>query len=101
MPALVLWGIDGTLLKGNHVAMTAFNRALQEIYELQEAPARIDYGGKTDSQIALEVLGLHDVAEAAALDRLERFHERYIESVHGEFDQLKAGLTILPGVHAV
>src|ERR687885_1517391 len=101
MPALVLWDIDGTLLKGNHVAMTAFNRALQEIYELQEAPARIEYGGKTDSQIVLEVLGLHDIAEAAALDRLERFHERYVDYVRHEFDHLSAGIQVLPGVHAV
>src|SRR5919199_278165 len=101
MPALVLWDIDGTLLKGNRVAMTAFNRALQEIYELQEAPARIEYGGKTDSQIVLEVLGLHDIAEAAALDRLERFHERYVEYVRHEFDQLSAGIQVLPGVQEV
>jgi phosphoglycolate phosphatase len=101
MPVLVLWDIDGTLLNDNRVTMTAFNRALQEIYELQEAPARIEYGGKTDSQIVLEVLGLHDIAEAAALDRLERFHERYVDYVRHEFDQLSAGIQVLPGVHEV
>src|SRR5688500_13192379 len=98
MATLVLWDIDGTLLKGRSVGTAAFNRALHEIYELDRAPALIEYGGKTDPQIALEVLALHDLAEDAALDRLERFHEHYTGLVQTEFDQLKAGIRVLPGV---
>ncbi len=98
MARFVLWDIDGTLIIGNQVAMAAFNRALQEIYELEDAPARVEYGGKTDSQIALEVLALHDIVEAAALDRIEGFHERYIEYLKSEFDRLETGIRVLPGV---
>lgn len=98
MATLVLWDIDGTLLKGSSVATAAFNRALHEIYELDRAPARIEYGGKTDPQIALEVLALHDLAEDAALGRLERFHQYYTGLVQAEFEQLKAGIHVLPGV---
>lgn len=101
MRPLVLWDIDGTLLKGSHTATVAFNRALREIYELQVEPKRIDYGGKTDSQIALEVLALHDVVEAAALDRLTRFHERYVALVQDAYDELQASVHILPGVREV
>ena len=100
MRTLVLWDIDGTLLRGSHVATAAFNRALSEIYELPAELARIDYGGKTDSQIALEVLALHEVAEAAALDRLSRFHDHYAGLVRAAFDELCAGIQVLPGVHA-
>ena len=81
--------------------MAAFNRALREVYELQDEPAKVDYGGKTDSQIALEVLALHDIAEAAALDRLTRFHDQYVALMQHGFDELRAGLRVLPGVHAV
>ena len=101
MRTLVLWDIDGTLLKGSHVATAAFNHALREVYELQTDPVRIEYGGKTDSQIALEVLGLHEIAEAAALDRLERFHARYVALVQDAYDELCASVRVLPGVHQV
>ena len=101
MRSLVLWDIDGTLLRGSQAATAAFNLALRETYQLGVEPARIDYGGKTDSQIALEVLALHAVDEPAALDRLSHFHERYIHLMRHAYDELSASVRTLPGVHAV
>lgn len=101
MRTLVLWDIDGTLLTGGAVALRSFNRALVEIYELDTAPARIEYGGKTDSQIALEVLALHNIGETPALERLARFHQHYAMLVEAAYEDLCAGLRVLPGVHAV
>ena len=101
MAILVLWDIDGTLIKGSHAAMIAFNRALREVYELTEEPARIEYGGKTDPQIVLEVLERHNVVEADALDRLSSFHDRYVNLVEDAFHELQAGVEALPGVHAL
>lgn len=101
MRTLVLWDIDGTLLTGSAAALRAFNRALVEIYELDTDPARIEYGGKTDSQIALEVLALHNIDEAPALDRLAQFHQHYALLVEDAYDELCAGVQVLPGVHAV
>src|SRR3954447_23538068 len=98
MQTLVLWDIDGTLLRGGRAAMIAFNQALRDVYELVDEPRRIDYGGKTDGQIALEVLALHDIDEEAAIERLPHFHEHYSGLLHSSFDDLCAGLTILPGV---
>lgn len=99
MPTLVLWDIDGTLLKGSRVATAAFERALREVYEIEGALARVEYGGKTDSQIALEVVALHQIAEPEALERLERFHHRYIGMVREQIDELRATVQALPGVH--
>lgn len=101
MRTLVLWDIDGTLLIGGAVALRSFNRALVEIYELDTAPARIEYGGKTDTQIALEVLALHNIEETPALERLARFHEHYAMLVEDAYEDLRAGLQVLPGVHAI
>jgi phosphoglycolate phosphatase len=101
MSTLVLWDIDGTLLKSGGLTTAAFNRALREIYELGGDPAKIDYGGKTDPQIALEVLLLHEIAESDALDRLERFHTRYVDLVHAEFEQLCRTVRVLPGADEV
>jgi phosphoglycolate phosphatase-like HAD superfamily hydrolase len=101
MRTLVLWDIDGTLLTGSQAASTAFNSALREIYELGNEPARIDYGGKTDTQIVMEVLALHQIAELAARERLSRFQERYTDLVGHAFDELCSGVRVLPGVPAV
>jgi phosphoglycolate phosphatase len=98
MRTLVLWDIDGTLLVGSRAATVAFNNALREIYELQEEPARIDYGGKTDHQIALEVLALHQIEEAVVQERLARFQEHYIGLLGHAFDDLRLGVRLLPGV---
>lgn len=101
MRTLVLWDIDGTLLTGGAVALRSFNRALVEIYELDADPMRIEYGGKTDSQIALEVLALHNIQEAPALERLARFHQHYAMLVEDAYEELSAGMQVLPGIHAV
>ena len=101
MRTLVLWDIDGTLITGSAASSVAFNRALREIYELEGEPRRIDYGGKTDSQIALEVLALHNIEEVAALDRMDHFHQHYAMLVEHAYDELSASVRVLPGVHAV
>jgi phosphoglycolate phosphatase-like HAD superfamily hydrolase len=101
MAILILWDIDGTLLHGGRVVADAFDQALREIYELQElqgALATTEHGGKTDPQIALEVLQLHNIAEAAALERIERFHGHYLGLVTAAYEQLKEGVRVLPGV---
>jgi phosphoglycolate phosphatase len=98
---LVLWDIDGTLLRSGPVAMHAFHRALREIYELQDDPARIEYGGKTDSQIVFEVLGLHDIQEDRVTERLDLFHQRYLEHFQDAYDELSGSVQVLPGVREV
>lgn len=101
MRPLILWDIDGTLMRGNGDGMRLFLQALREVYELPEAIKRIEYGGKTDGQIVLETLALHDIAETDALERLPRFSARYHELVTAIADQLHTGLRLLPGVVAV
>ena len=65
-PTVVLWDIDGTLVRSNggRVSVSAFLRALREVADLQaELPYPKDSGGKTDQQIALEVLLSANLAE--------------------------------------
>ena len=47
------------------------------------------------------MLALHEIAEERAVERLSHFHDRYTGLLHGKFDELRAGLTILPGVPAI
>src|SRR5687767_7529229 len=89
------------MMIGSAAALRSFNRALSEVYELDRDPERIDYGGKTDIQIALEVLALHNIEETHALDRLERFQQHYASLAEAVYDELCASIRVLPGVHAV
>src|ERR1700733_13105964 len=72
---LVLWDIDGTLVRAGEVGAAVFDRALERV--LGERPVqRVAMSGKTDPQIAREYLGLmHQEAEdhlPAVLLHLER-----------------------------
>lgn len=101
MPTLVLWDIDGTLIKGGPDAMSAFKQALREVYELSGELKKIDYGGKADPQIVLETLALYAIEEAAALDRMQHFHSRYVDLVRADFARPEATLHVLPGATEV
>jgi phosphoglycolate phosphatase len=95
---LVLWDVDGTLMRGSGALMQLFNRALSEVYELPDEIKRIEYGGKTDGQIVMETLALYEIDEARALDLLPRFNVRYHELVAEMADEMRHNLTLLPGV---
>lgn len=105
MKLLVLWDIDGTLIRGSRALTDAFNTALRTVYELDGEPQRVNYGGKTDGQIVLEVLQLHAIEEAAALERIGAFEQRYATLAHAAVDALSQQIVVLPGVrealHAV
>lgn len=98
MPPLLLWDIDGTLMRGNGTVVRLFTQALREIYDLPAEIKRIDYGGKTDGQIALETLALHEIDEQRALAELPRFSSRYHELMTAVAHELHESLRLLPGV---
>jgi phosphoglycolate phosphatase-like HAD superfamily hydrolase len=98
---VVLWDVDGTLVRtnGGRVSVSAFLRALREVAESpDELPYPQDSGGKTDEQIALEVLLASDLAEATAIGLLPAFRERYVRELETNREQLVPDLRVLPGV---
>jgi phosphoglycolate phosphatase-like HAD superfamily hydrolase len=100
---LVLFDIDGTLLWGDGAARRAFEGALTEVFGSPGDP-RVRYDGKTDRQIARELMRAegHDDAEidrrldatvAAYLARLRRevaAGERHFERLPGVAELLDA-----------
>lgn len=101
MSTLVLWDIDGTLMRGTGAVTRNFLQALREVYKLPDEVKRVDYGGKTDGQIVLETLALHDIGEAAALELLPEFSARYHQLLDQIAHELHQHLRLLPGVVAV
>jgi phosphoglycolate phosphatase-like HAD superfamily hydrolase len=106
LPTVVLWDIDGTLIRSNggRVSVNAFLRALRLAAELgvdAEVPYPKDSGGKTDEQIALEILLSLDVAEDAALAMLPAFRSGYLRELEDVREHLLPDLRVLPGVRAI
>lgn len=98
MRTLLLWDIDGTLMRGNGTVIHRFGQALREIYDLPTEIQWTDHGGKTDGQIVLETLALHEIDEAIALEHLPRFKTRYHELMNEVAHELHQSLRLLPGV---
>lgn len=98
MPRLILWDIDGTLMRGNGDIPHQFLQAMREVYGLPDEIKRVDYGGKTDGQIVLETLALHEVDEAAAHSGMPQFSARYHALVDEIAHELHRSLRVLPGV---
>jgi phosphoglycolate phosphatase-like HAD superfamily hydrolase len=103
-PPLILWDIDGTLVrgKGRRVSVNAFVRALQQASRLEHPlayPERV--AGKTDGQIAREVLAAASVADADATSVLAAFGRVYLDELERQRADLLEDLEILPGVPEV
>jgi phosphoglycolate phosphatase-like HAD superfamily hydrolase len=91
----VLWDIDGTLLRTPGIGVRAFVLAVERATGLPWTPRRLDFGGRTDPEIAdliLEDVGLRDPALVpAVLDELTIAYD-------GMADELRAAVQVLPGV---
>jgi phosphoglycolate phosphatase-like HAD superfamily hydrolase len=102
---LILWDIDGTLVRsrGARVSLGAFVAALHQACQLE--PGRMvyphDVGGKTDPQIALEMLLEHLADSAAAEALLDGFASTYYARLAEQRAALAADLRVLPGVPAI
>jgi phosphoglycolate phosphatase len=104
MPTVVLWDIDGTLVRtnGGRVSVSAFLRALRRVGNLtEELIYPTDVGGKTDAQIAREMLLAAAIAEDSALEMLSGFGEAYLGELHAARAELVTDLRVLPGAPEV
>jgi phosphoglycolate phosphatase len=104
VPLLILWDIDGTLVrgKGGRVSVTAFTRALQQASQLQaELAYPKNVAGKTDSQIALETLAAASLIDDAADTVVSSFGVAYLAELELVREKLLEDLLVLPGVPEV
>ncbi|MDF1505022.1 HAD family hydrolase [Roseisolibacter sp. H3M3-2] len=97
---LVLFDIDGTLLKGNGAARRAFEGSLRDAFAMEPDP-RVHYDGKTDPQIARELLRLAGHDDAAIDARLPEVIDGYLARLRREVAVGERHFTTLPGVDAL
>jgi phosphoglycolate phosphatase-like HAD superfamily hydrolase len=67
---LVLWDIDGTLLRGGDVGAEVFDRALLQVFG-RLPPSRVQMSGKTDPQIVREYLAVLEEGDEQLSEILE------------------------------
>lgn len=101
MNRLLLFDIDGTILTTNGGAKSAFHRALLEVHGTAGPIDTHPFDGKTDPQIARELLreaGLDDTT----IDRTApRLWETYLRELEIELARPEHQTTVYPGVHAL
>lgn len=100
MKRLVLFDIDGTLIRGGSLWIDSFVGSLKHHFP-ELVLQRIDFGGKTDGQICREVLIASGVgpkeAEAAVPHVIAEYLRRAREGVSTRVHEIK----VLPGVRDV
>jgi phosphoglycolate phosphatase-like HAD superfamily hydrolase len=95
---LILFDIDGTLLWTQGAAKRAFQRAMEEVYGTAGPIATHSFAGKTDPQIARELLRLGGVADREIEAGLVRLWEEYLRELRRELALPGHATRVLPGV---
>lgn len=98
MRRLVLWDVDGTLVRAGRVAPDALMRAVDEVLGLDAKAHGVRMSGKTDPQIALEVLAAIEVAEADAQTHLPAVMDVYERELLATEARLREEGEVFPGV---
>ena len=101
MKRLILFDIDGTLLHTNGAARRAFQRALLEVYGTAGPIDTHHFDGKTDPQIARELLSLAGLAQEQIDASLEQLYRAYLDSMAAEVAQPGYAPLVYPGVREV
>jgi phosphoglycolate phosphatase len=98
---LILWDVDGTLISSGPVTRRAFDLAIASALGRQPGEHGVSFGGKTDPQIALEILAALAVAGDEARGRLPAVLEALEREMGIAVDVLREEGSVLPGVRAV
>ncbi len=85
---ILLWDIDGTLIRSGNAGHRAMNAAAHDVFGLHEAFTNFDFGGRTDPWV-LDLLCQQHRLDAPP-SRLERFYAVYVESLRHELHNPRA-----------
>ena len=98
MHTLILFDIDGTLVRGT-AAKFAFETAMLETYGTAGAVDSYDFSGKTDPQIARELLSAAGLEDAVVEAGFAGLWDRYIGELESRI--ISNPMRLLPGVQSL
>jgi phosphoglycolate phosphatase len=98
---LVLFDIDGTLLSTQGAGARAFRRAMLEVYRETGPIDEYEFHGRTDPQIARELLRLAGFDDASIDPRLPDLWDAYLRELEVELARPESGTRVLAGVPAL
>ncbi|REJ79991.1 MAG: hydrolase [Acidobacteria bacterium] len=93
---LVLFDIDGTLLRCGAQVGPMFFDALRAVFGSVGSVPGYSFSGKTDPLIVFDLMAAAGFSEAEIRGRLREVHDRYAPRIEGELDP--AQMELLPGV---
>lgn len=97
---LVLFDIDGTLLRSDGAGRRAVNRALREVFG-SPGPSSYLFDGKTDRQIVRDLMRHEGHGDERIDADMQRLLERYVQCLHEELNAPGFTAAPLPGVIAL
>ncbi|HEY1330875.1 MAG TPA: HAD family hydrolase [Actinomycetota bacterium] len=95
---LILWDVDGTLVRLGPLASSAFASAVQQVVGRDAAGHGVSMGGKTDPQIAREIMAALQVPEDEADGHLSAVLTELERQLSGAEPEFAASGRTLPGV---
>jgi phosphoglycolate phosphatase len=101
MKRLVLFDIDGTLLTADGAPRRAFHRAMLDVFGTVGPIATHRFDGKTDPQIARELLTLAGLPDRAVTEGLPALFGIYLRELSIELAQPSHRTTVMPGAIAL
>lgn len=101
MRKLVLFDIDGTLVNAQGVGARAFRRAMIEVYGETGPIDDYEFHGRTDPQIARELLRLAGLDDEAIDRRISDLWTAYLRELTAELDRPDSEVRVLDGVAAL
>ena len=95
MIKLVLFDIDGTLVRTGGAGVKAFARAFQTEFGLNDGAEKLKFAGRTDVSLVREFFSHHGITPDAT--HFERFFETYLSHLAQMILQCEGG--VCPGVN--
>lgn len=96
MPTLILFDIDGTLLRTAGSGIAAMGRAGRALYGDHFDERRVEYAGRLDPLIMADLLSLHGIEPTPA--EMARFRSAYREHLERLMHEPAAGAGPCPGI---
>jgi phosphoglycolate phosphatase-like HAD superfamily hydrolase len=93
---VLLFDIDGTLIRSGGAGKAAMEAALQSAFGVPEVRHRVPFSGRTDPGIARELLQVHGIEPTTA--HVNRLRDAYLAHLPDALRRIPG--TVLPGIEA-